>query len=105
MASTQPTIPEAHREPGWATSTTSTLAGEEHHTPLEKQSPDAGSVAGKTDTDTEAAPEKPLDEEPPAEDEYPSGTKLVFIVVALVLAIFLLALDMVRFSLSFLSFL
>lgn len=33
-----------------------------------------------------------------SEDEYPSGIKMVFIVVALVLSIFLLSLDMVRFK-------
>ncbi|KAJ6788772.1 hypothetical protein PWT90_06351 [Aphanocladium album] len=87
MTSARNTL-EVPREPGWATSTTSTLAGEDHA--LEKNIPDSSSV-GKTESDTEAAVEQT---EELAEDEYPSGTKLIFIVVALVLAIFLLALDM-----------
>lgn len=93
MTSARNTL-EVPREAGWATSTTSTLAGDDHHT-LEKNIPDTSSISGKTESDTEAA----VKESPePSEDEYPSGTKLVFIVVALVLAIFLLALDMVRAS-------
>ncbi|KAJ4159099.1 uncharacterized protein LMH87_008016 [Akanthomyces muscarius] len=89
MTSARNTL-EVPREPGWATSTTSTLAGDDHHT-LEKNIPDTSSIGGKTESDTEAAVKQP---EEPSEDEYPSGTKLIFIVVALVLAIFLLALDM-----------
>ncbi|EGX91502.1 efflux pump antibiotic resistance protein, putative [Cordyceps militaris CM01] len=88
MTSARNTL-EVPREAGWATSTTSTLAGEDHA--HEKHIPDSISVSGKIDSDTEKATPQP-DEQP--EDEYPSGTKLVFIVVALVLAIFLLALDM-----------
>lgn len=90
MTSARNTL-EVPREPGWATSTTSTLAGEDHA--LEKNIPDTSSVSGKAESDTEAAAEQA---EEMSEDEYPSGTKLIFIVVALVLAIFLLALDMVR---------
>ncbi|KAJ3496470.1 hypothetical protein NLG97_g2641 [Lecanicillium saksenae] len=88
MTSARNTL-EVPREPGWATSTTSTLAGEDHA--LEKNIPDSNSSVGKTESDTEAAVDQ-TDET--SEDEYPSGTKLIFIVVALVLAIFLLALDM-----------
>ncbi|KAM3541279.1 hypothetical protein ARSEF1564_005778 [Beauveria bassiana] len=94
MASTPPNNLEVPREqPGWATSTTSTLAGDDHA--LEKNLPYASSVGaggdGKTELDSEKAVAQPGE---PSEDEYPSGTKLAFIVVALVLAIFLLALDM-----------
>lgn len=83
---------EAPREPGWATSTsTTTLAGEDHG--QEKNNiTDLSSNDGKTETDNEGSSDEL------SEDEYPSGTKLIFIVVALVLAIFLLALDMVSFS-------
>lgn len=101
MASTPPNNLEVPREqPGWATSTTSTLAGDDHA--LEKNIPYASSVGaggdGKTELDSEKAVAQPGE---PSEDEYPSGTKLAFIVVALVLAIFLLALDMVSFFFFF----
>lgn len=90
---------EVPREPGWATSATPTLAGEDHG--LEKTIPDDASTAAKTESDTEKGAPEPSDEL--SEDEYPTGTKLIFIVVALVLAIFLLALDMVSTYTPFLS--
>jgi hypothetical protein len=69
--------------------TTSTLAGDDYgldkkdadHSPSE----DGGEEKGKEEPDSEEL----------SIDEYPSGIKLLFIVVALVMSIFLLALDMV----------
>lgn len=92
MTSARNTL-EVPREPGWATSTTSTLAGEDHA--LEKQIPDNSSAGYKTESVNEKATDSP---DELREDEYPKGAKLAFIVVALVLAIFLLALDMVSSS-------
>lgn len=42
----------------------------------------------------------PVQEEELSEDEYPSGLKMFFIVVALVLSVFLLSLDMVSLDIQ-----
>lgn len=78
------------QEPDSVTSTTLTLAGEGQR--FEKTLPENASVGDKTEYDMEKAA---LEASEMSEDEYPTGTKFIFIVVALVLAMFLLSLDMV----------
>ena len=72
------TVPEADH----TASSASTLAGDRASIP-EKQA-DSGDETAKSEIGAEMS-----------DDEYPKGVKMVFIVVALVLGIFLIALDMV----------
>ena len=69
--------------------TTSTLAGDDFA--LDKKDADHSL---SDDVGEEKEKEEP-DSEELSSDEYPSGVKLLFIVFALVMSIFLLALDMV----------
>lgn len=52
------------------------------------------------DSDVETAHPIIPEEDQIAEDEYPSGPKFVFILVALMLSVFMVALDMVRIGCS-----
>ncbi|KYK61950.1 efflux pump antibiotic resistance protein [Drechmeria coniospora] len=76
-------------------SSASTLAGDRPSSSDEKVTdPGAGSTAAD---DEKSRHDDNFSDRPPDElsdDEYPSGVKLVFIVIALVLSIFLLSLDM-----------
>lgn len=74
---------------GWATSVASTVAGDEYTN--EK-------VPGSNASDNEKHDDATVTSQQPTQDEeeYPSGMKMFFIVVALVCSIFLLSLDMVR---------
>lgn len=76
------------REPERPVSTASTLRGEDLS--QEKKQQDDG-----TTTDGEATLDGTEDEVDLS--EYPTGLKMFFIVLALVLSIFLVALDMVRY--------
>ena len=90
------------------TSTTSTLAGppDANHEKTTSRTPSLRDESNKLDNDTtdveSTLAKKEVNENTdvesvlePSEDEYPQGTRLVFVVVALVLSIFLVALDMV----------
>jgi hypothetical protein len=88
-----------------AESRASTLADEELRT--ENNKTDASVIDDKTVVDTASRSSRDKDpekqEEAPApsadelsEDEYPSGAALISVVAALILSIFLIALDMVR---------
>lgn len=87
-------VPQGGNGSGNAPSTTtSTLAGDDYT--LDKKDGDhSPSEDGRDDTEKDAK-DIPADDEL-RDDEYPSGIKLLFIVFALVMSIFLLALDMVR---------
>jgi hypothetical protein len=73
-------------------STTSTLRGEDNLQEKKKEEGqldedvETGTVQGNTDSDD------------PGEDEYPTGINMFFIVLALVMAVFLFSLDLVRYA-------
>lgn len=78
------------QEPDWATSTTVSLACEDQR--FDKKHRENAHVGDNTESDMEKAVSEASEM---SENEYPTGTKFIFIVVALVLAMFLLSLDMV----------
>lgn len=80
-------------------STTSTLAtnGVLPEKVVDDSASDRKSDSTKHPEDVIPEPSKEVSEEP-SDEEYPSGIKMVFIVVALVLSVFLLSLDMVSLS-------
>lgn len=83
-------------------SAASTLAGERtsvDEKPVDTPNAVAGADPEKQDSESVMKGEQdPGSSDELSEDEYPKGIKLAFIVVALVLSIFLLSLDMVRFT-------
>jgi hypothetical protein len=68
----------------------------------EKDGKDYEKDHGKDSETEDAVKEKPAEE---VEIEYPTGVAFTFIIVALVLSVFLVSLDMVRFLLSLLCLL
>lgn len=60
----------------------------------EKKTEDSSSITADDERKREADAEQPSPDE--ATTEYPTGARLIFIVIALVLSIFLVSLDMVR---------
>lgn len=88
MTSEKTSLEVPRPESGFHTSVASTVAGDDY---LHEKAHDT------TDTEVEKQPEDGVsskaDDAP--ETEYPKGMKMFFIVLALVLSIFLLALDMV----------
>jgi hypothetical protein len=72
-------------------STTSTLRGEDVQEKKKEE--------GQTDEDVEAGTvQGNSDSDSPEEDDYPTGINMFFIVLALVMAVFLFSLDLVRYA-------
>lgn len=77
----------------WAASTASTIAGDDLLHEKAHHDVSSSNEDNYTEKTTQSIASSHTDEAP--EEEYPSGMKMFFIVVALVFSIFLLALDMV----------
>ncbi|KAF7554898.1 hypothetical protein G7046_g6689 [Stylonectria norvegica] len=86
MSSPPPTALEVPAEHERAASAASTLRGDD--VVDEKKGDDEGTLDGDVGTDEQSEGDELND------DEYPSGLKMFFIVIALVLSVFLLSLDM-----------